>query len=413
MKPGKNIVRALMLLLFVAAIAYFGVYAYHIFYASYETAIVYSYTSQSTLPAEGYLIRQETVLEEGGNLEEIVVGEGETVAKGDVVARIYSSESALEQHRQLEELNSELERLEYMQERGTGESDALRLNGEIVDAMTSLKADAARQNFVTLEDQAEYLEDLIFRQSYTHLTDSSLSEQITVVEGQIEALEAATESAVSTIYAPAAGIFSAMVDGYESSFSLESLENLTPDLLREMAGEQSSVSDQTLGKVITSFRWYYAAIMSQDVTKYLSSDDTVTIKFEGSAGSQTMTVQSISAANEDGEVAVVFTSDRNLSSTTLLRQQNVDVAYGTFQGLRIPAQALRADQESGQLGVYRISGAQAQWVPVELVYSGEDYYLVRSVQTENMSELEEAEQLRPGDEVLVSGKDTYDGKVIA
>lgn len=412
MKPGKYIVRALMLLLFVAAIAYFGVYAYHIFYASYETATVYSYTSQSTLPAEGYLIRQETVLEEGGNLEEIVVGEGETVAKGDVVARIYSSEHALEQHRQLEDLNSELERLEYMQERGTGESDALRLNGEIVTAMTSLKADAARQNFVTLEDQVEHLQDLIFRQSYTHLTDSSLSEQITVVEGQIEALEAATESAVSTIYAPEAGIFSAMVDGYESSFPLESLETLTPDRLREMAGAQSGVSDQTLGKVITSFRWYYAAIMSQDVTKYLSSDDTVTIKFEGSAGSQAMTVQSISAANEEGEVAVVFTSDRNLSSTTLLRQQNVDVAYGTFQGLRVPARALRADQESGQLGVYRISGAQAQWVPVELVYSGEDYYLVRSVQSESMSELEQAEQLRPGDEVLVSGKDTYDGKVI-
>lgn len=125
-----------------------------------------------------------------------------------------------------------------------------------------------------------------------------------------------------------------------------------------------------------------------------------------------MTVQSISAADENGKVAVVFVSNRSLSSTTLLREQNVDVAYGTYEGLRIPARALRADQQTGQLGVYRISGAQAQWVPVELIFTGSDYYLVRSVTEENMSQLQEAERLKPGDEVLVRGKNTYDGKVI-
>ena len=412
MKPGKNVVRAIMLLLFLGAAAYFAVYAYHIFFGGYETATVYNYTGQSTLPAEGYLVREETVLSDGGSLEEIVVAEGENVALGDVVARVYRSENALEQHRRLEALETELERLEYIRSRGTEESDAMRLNGEIVEAMTDLKANAARQEFSNLGDKVENLQDLIFRRDFTYSTSSALSDQIDAVEEQIAELRSATESAVSTVYSPAAGIFSGLVDGYESCLTVDALTDLTPVALRELAGNQTEVSGQELGKVITSFRWYYAAVMSQDVTKHLSSGDTATVNFEGSTGAQKMTVQSISAADENGKVAVVFVSNRNLSSTTLLREQNVDVAYGTYEGLRIPARALRADQQTGQLGVYRISDAQAQWVPVELIFTGSDYYLVRSVTEENMSQLQEAERLKPGDEVLVRGKNIYDGKVI-
>ena len=412
MKPGKHVVRAIMLLLFLGAAAYFAVYAYHIFFGGYETATVYNYTGQSTLPAEGYLVREETVLSDGGSLEEIVVAEGENVALGDVVARVYRSENALEQHRRLEALETELERLEYIRSRGTEESDAMRLNGEIVTAMTDLKASAARQDFTNLDDRVESLQDLIFRRDFTYSTSSTLSQQIDAVEEQIAELRSATESAVSTVYSPAAGIFSGLVDGYESCLTIDALTDLTPAALRELAGNQTEVSGQELGKVITSFRWYYAAVMSQDVTKHLSSGDTATVNFEGSTGAQKMTVQSISAADENGKVAVVFVSNRNLSSTTLLREQNVNVAYGTYEGLRIPARALRADQQTGQLGVYRISGAQAQWVPVELIFTGSDYYLVRSVTEENMSQLQEAERLKPGDEVLVRGKNIYDGKVI-
>ena len=41
MKPSKYLSRIIMLLLFLAAVAYFGVYAYRTFYGSYETATVY------------------------------------------------------------------------------------------------------------------------------------------------------------------------------------------------------------------------------------------------------------------------------------------------------------------------------------------------------------------------------------
>ncbi len=412
MKPGKHIVRAILGLMLAAIVAYFGVYAYRVFWDSYETVTIYSYTAQSTIDAEGYIFRDETVLDAGGSLEEIVVAEGEKVAAGDTVARIYSSESALAQHRQLEQLLTELERLEYIRDHSAEQSDAMRLNEQIIDAITALHTAVNRGNFTELEEQIGDLEDLIFRRDYTYSSSSALSEEITALEDEIASLQSEVEGAVDTVSAPVAGTFSAAVDGYETVLTLEALADLTPAGLRTLADSQTAVSG-ALGKVITSTKWYYAAIVPEDVSEYISSGDTVTVNFDGSAGAQEMQVQSISAPDENGEVLAVFSSDRALAETTLLREQNVEVAYATHEGLRIPAHALRADQETGALGVYRLSGAQAEWVEVELLYSGRDYYLVRSVQREDASQLEQAQVLREGDEIIVRGKGLHDGKVIS
>ena len=412
MKPSKYITRIITLLFFLSAAAYFGVYAYKTFYGSYETAAVYEYTGESTLPAEGWLIRQETVLPNGGNLEEIAVAEGENVAAGDVVARVYSTQEALERHRELERLEAELERLNYIHTRGAEESDAIRLGDEIISSMTSLRFEVSRNQLAQLGDQLDGLQELVFRRDYTYSTSSALSDQIAELNNRIVELQTATQSATSTVYSPVAGIFSATVDGYESALTFDILEDVTPDSLRAAAGQRSATSGQELGKVITSFDWYYAAIMDQSVTKRLSTGSAASILLEGAGAAQKMTVSYISSPNEAGEVVIVFHSNKNLSAVTQLREQNIDVSYGSYTGLRIPARALRADQETGQLGVYRVSGTQAEWVPVELLYSGSDYYLVRSLTQGELSQFQSAKLLRAGDEVLVRGKNLYDGKVI-
>lgn len=412
MKPSTHIPRLMMTVLFLGALAYFGVYAYQTFFGSFETAVVYEYTGESTLPAEGWLIRRENVLPNGGNLEEIVVTEGENVAVGDVVARVYSTQEALERHRELDRLEAELERLTYIHNRGAEESDAMRLNEEIVAAMATLRYESSRNHLSQLGDQMDELQELVFRRDYTYSTGSAISGQIASLSNRIVQLQNATQGATSTVYAPVAGIFSSTVDGYESTFTFDLLEDPTPESLRQAAGQRSPASGQELGKIITSFDWYYAAIMNQEVTKRLSTGSAATLLLEGSSEPQKMTVSYISPPNSDGDVVIVFHSNKNLSAITQLREQNIDVSYGSYTGLRIPARALRADQETGQLGVYRISGTQAEWVPVDLVYSGSDYYLVRPLSEGEMSQFQEAKLLRAGDEVLVRGKGIYDGRVI-
>lgn len=109
---------------------------------------------------------------------------------------------------------------------------------------------------------------------------------------------------------------------------------------------------------------------------------------------------------------VVLRGGSHLAYVTLLRAQNVELILARYEGLRIPKNALRVDAD-GSSGVYCLVGLRAYRKPVEVLWQGEDYCLVRPVGIETSSEsLLQLYTLRAGDEVIVSANDSYDGKVV-
>ena len=65
-------------------------------------------------------------------------------------------------------------------------------------------------------------------------------------------------------------------------------------------------------------------------------------------------------------------------------------------------------------GVYCMVGMKARFKPVDVLYSGDDFALVRSTldTAEEVSKTQEQIRLRAGDEVIITAYDLYDGKVI-
>ena len=102
----------------------------------------------------------------------------------------------------------------------------------------------------------------------------------------------------------------------------------------------------------------------------------------------------------------------------MLRQQRARIITGSVEGIRVPKEALRAEkttqtQEGGTVksdgtGVYCVVGMEARFKPVEVVYSGESFAIVRA----NAPADKERIRLRPGDEVIVAARGLYDGKVV-
>ena len=132
----------------------------------------------------------------------------------------------------------------------------------------------------------------------------------------------------------------------------------------------------------------------------------------------------ISAA-ENGRVAVVFRGDTYLSDLTLLRQQSAEVIRQTITGIRVPIEAVRVRERTvtdedgvesvvSETGVYCVVGMEARFKPVNVLYSGDDFALVRSTldAAEEVTETQEKLRLRAGDEVIITAYDLYDGKVI-
>ena len=66
------------------------------------------------------------------------------------------------------------------------------------------------------------------KRDYTYSDTEDLSAQMAELQSQLSSLRAQAGSSVRQITAPQAGLYSAVVDGYENILTPESLETLTP-----------------------------------------------------------------------------------------------------------------------------------------------------------------------------------------
>ena len=213
------------------------------------------------------------------------------------------------------------------------------------------------------------------------------------------------------------GVYFAVVDGYETVLTPGLLADMTPSQLNAVQADETLTS-QT-GKLILGDSWYYAVTMSAGQAKALrDSGGTMTLRFaKGVEQDQTVTLYAV-GPEEQGRVVVTFRGAYNMAQVTLLRRQSAQLIWRTVAGIRVPNEALRAantkvDQEGNRtavesLGVYCVVGMEARFKPVEVLYSGDGFVLVRSTAASDQESL----RLRPGDEIIISAKDLYDGKVV-
>lgn len=423
LKQGTWVLRILMAVLFVGVLAYFGVYIWNALTANTVTTTLANYTAEEQVTAQGWFFRDEVLLEQGTELTEVLCSEGEKVGAGDVVARVYSSADGYELQRQLDEAQATLESLQYIQSRTNQASDTEALEDDIVAAITGLRASVAAGDLSDLSGDADELRSLIFRRSYADSGSDSLTAQIEAAQAQVDSLETQASSAYTTVAAPASGLYSAEVDGYEGVLTTAALEGLTPSGLESLAASQGAAAEYALGKVITGVGWYFSCNLTEEQAQNLYDGADVTLRFDDSGRNFSATVTRVSDP-ENGRVNVTFFSRDYAAQITGLREQEASIVTYSVTGLRVPKRAVRVNQDEnldqvGQLGVYRVSGAQAEWVPVQILWEAEDYYLIAQADKvdeegnqQTLSDYEQATALREGDTVIVSGEDIYDGKVV-
>ena len=411
----------------LVALFYFGYTILTYLVDPLTTTIAYQYRSDDAVTVSGYLVRQEQVIAGTGDLVYVTRSEGEKVSAGGSVAVLFRSQEALDQAQQLQRLEEQLEQLEFAQSVSSGSQEVLKLDDNIMDAIFALRASAASGDVSDLGTQTSSLRAMILKRDYTYSgmgEGSQMEEQIAQLEEQIRSLRSSAQSGSSRVTTTVSGIFSALVDGYESVLTPEMLETLTPSSLRAIQSAQTDVN--AVGKIITGNTWYYATTMRTGDIEKMEEGDTVTLRFvNGLEKDLEMTVY-LMGAEENGQQIVVLSSDEYLSNTTLLRHQNAQVIYQSYSGIRVPKGALRVGTETlvgedgdettvSVTGVYCRMGLVARLKPVTVLYQGEDYYLVEPA-TDQLTGLSETQKesriLRSGDEIIISANDLYDGKVI-
>lgn len=401
MKKTSPLMKILPIAVLAAVLVYFAVQLYNYLSDPVNTTLVVAGQAEDTIALNGWLLRDEEVLPAQNGTLSRVRQEGERVGVGQVLARVYANDGALQTVSQIETLELQLQQLQFALTSYLNPDAALKLDTSITGDILTLRQALTDGDYTAAEGDIAPLKAAVLKRDHSYASQEEIQTEIKSVEGQIKSLEASLSG--TTVTARASGTYSAVCDGYETVLTKAFLEEVTPGKLARLrpVDEQSN-----MGKLIYGDTWYYVVTLPEEQASYLKSQGAVTLRFaKGFDQNIRMQVASVSAP-EDGQAAVTLSCRKYLAQTTLLRHQAADVILRTYEGLRVPSNALRVS-EKGVTGVYCVDGSTAAFRPVTVLYQGQGYALVQPAEGAS-----DTRTLRVGDEVIATAGALSDGKVI-
>ncbi len=362
----------------------------------YETEPVTYITVTESGNTSGVIVRAEKLLSTDMPYVSLLAENGEEVAANSAVAVAVQNQSSLDVAHRANEVETEINYLRGLLSRLSTASDSAEQETAMRTAVYRLAEASMQEDAGELDSAAATLSTLLRGGAA-----ENSEEELGALLDELADLRASL-GAKDYLYAPAAGIFSAETDGFEG-LTPAVLDGITPEGVENLRTQSDTVPDDVVGKIVTNHAWYYAAVMAEKDADRLRVGDVTSLDF-GYRSSRTVraVVRSISPTDRAGQVAVVFRCSSALAETLSLRLAEAEVVFHTYSGLRVPKKAVHVEDD--KTVVYTASAGQMERKSVDILYTGEDFYLVEAGS--------EGGSLRAGNELIVSGKNLKDGNVV-
>lgn len=399
MKRTDRLSNFIALLLFLAFAIYAGAYAIRSLRDTTVTAEAVAADVTLGGPASGIVIREETVLTSAEKYIDVTARDGTKLAAGATLATAMRSEAGLERANRIHELELEVARMSAALDELDSAADLTTRDESLRAVVQKLSGAVARHELSALDSDSLNLRSLLFSNAASGVSKAELR----TLQRELDSLRGSSSSDAVVLTTERSGVFSTLVDGYEALTPAE-LDALTPDGLETLTSYTPDKPAGAYGKLVTSYRWYFAAAMSAADAEHLTVGKTATLNFGRYYGADiSARVLSISEP-ADGNVAVVFRCDTALADTLAMRCVPANVVFATYSGIRVPAQAVQTDEKIGDTYVWCITAMQLERKDVTVLYADDDFAVI--------AESNAADALRDGNTVVVSGKDLYEGKIM-
>ncbi|MCI8360002.1 MAG: hypothetical protein HFE86_01525 [Clostridiales bacterium] len=383
-------------------VMFLGFQTYQSLYSSYSTESAIYYEDYDGIPITGLVIRDENVITaDTAGVMSYTVPEGGRVAKDGLVASVYANESAAQAAVRGEELDEEIAALTAIQQyNDVTAADLDLLDAQIQTAFLSMLEGKTTGRYGSLYTGSGQLLSLLNRKQIVTGRTQDFSGRIAVLQAEKQSL--ARGAPVQTVTSAFAGYFVSTVDGYEDVLSTEMIEALSPAQLEDLRPAVRP-TDGVVGKVVSDYEWYIAANISFSDSLKLKEGTEMTLKTALSTMPDLpVTVKKINKGASGEDVCVVFGCKYMNGELAGIRNQPMTIVLHNYAGLRVNAKAIRIVE--GQKGVYVLNGTEAKFVPIEILYAASGYSVCA------MSD--STDGLRLYDEIIVKGKNLYNGKVL-
>ena len=353
----------------------------------------------------GVIIRNETLVSAGDSgVLHFIIGDGNRVAKDGVIANIYDSESASIILERIDSVNGKIADIEEMLSYNNLEAaDLDMINAKVHQNLNNLIICGGNGNYDAFSDKSDELLSAYNRRQAAMGETADFSAQLTALKAEKDQLAASLPAAKGTLRAEKSGYFVSKADGYETVLTCENPESITPEYLNGIKAE--TVTENTVGKIVSDYEWYIAAEVSVNESLNFKEGDALTIYTSvKSYPKLPVTVKKINISESSGGAVVLFACNDMNSELASMRTGPMTVVKKEYSGLKVPTSARRV--VDSKLGVYVLTGMQVKFVEVKVLFTDGDYMICEK-------QTSDGNVLRLYDEVIVKGKNLYDGKIIS
>lgn len=285
----------------------------------------------------GFIIRDEIVIkgENYKNGMEQIKAEGEKVRTNESVFRYYSqNEENLKQ--KIEELDNKIQTV-MKETTGLFATDTKTIENQIDDKVIELKGltDNAKIN-----EYKKEINELVTKKAKIAGESSPQGSYLKQLIEERTNYENELNSGAEYINAPKSGIASYRVDGLEETLTINNIETLTEEYLKNLNLKTGKIvaTSQECGKIIDNFKCYIATISDSDRAKEAKVGDSVKIRLSNNTEIDA-NISYIKQENEDKYLLVLEVNDE-ISELINYRKISFDLIWLSYSGLKVPNQAI-------------------------------------------------------------------------
>lgn len=389
-----------------AVMAYIGFQAYRSIFAKVDTELAVVHSVFESIETEGLVYRTETVIP-STNTGHIyyAIENGTRVAKNNVIASVYSDAASGRIEQEIEQIDRQIAAFRSIQTDASSERVTLDvINEQTQTVLYGLVQDTELGNFRESETAGFDILTLLSKKQIVTGKSVDLTAKIQALETEKKNLKAQYQSPKSKIYAPVAGYFADRADGYETLLDPDTLTELTVAQLQDYMQTQPDTSAAVGGKIVSGYEWYMACVLPDSYYNVLGVGKSLSLRM--SFVLDESVPATVYACNKDnnGNLAVVFRCDYMSEELATIRKESVEIQLVEHTGLKVPKRAIVINEDQ-QAGVYIRSGNVVAFRKIEQQFSEPAEYVI-------CKEINEDGYLRMYDDIIVGGRDLYDGKII-
>ena len=397
-----------------AALAYLGYHFFEGFSADIETEYATIVTDSDVVPLDAYIMRSESVIfaasPTSGHSVGYVFSDGTKVHGGQVVANIYTGDGSSDEA--IVDLDRRIDLLESSNlTDGMTSSDTYVIDSKIQNYYYLIHQSTLLGNYSNLTKRRDELLTLINKRRILTGVTTGYSDRIESLTAERALLSAGQDTIAESVEAPYAGYFYSTTDGYESTFSASKVESLTlAEFDKMLSSQPTRYSDRAVGKMVSDFDWYIVCETTRDSLRYFTKGYSYYVNFPYNDDiSIKMTLSNVVSEVGSDRVLLVLEAERIPEDFSFRRMQPVEIVRSSYTGYRVPISAARL--VDGKQGVYIMIGNTIEFREIDILLEMDGYYIV--AEQDPVNDPDYASKLGLYDQIVVCGKNLYDGKLIS